>query len=151
MKTDNVYTGFMALILGLIGGLIWMAATAHAHDWFSGRTDPVTNVRCCGGSDCASIPAEWFDDGSIIETKDGFYFNLTAKQSLQINFEANYPVKEFIPWARIQMSSDDGTVQPKDPAHKSGFAVCIWGREIKCIFKPPGNAQRGIDARRQAS
>ena len=47
----------------------WVALTlafpASAHDWYSGLVNPA-NQSCCGGYDCAPLPAE-----RLTATKDG--------------------------------------------------------------------------------
>ncbi len=52
------------------------------------------------------------------------------------------PIKDFVPWARVQMSSDDSTAD-KIVMKKSGFAMCIWQMTVQCFFRPPGNAMLG--------
>ncbi|TIW07886.1 MAG: hypothetical protein E5V81_31765, partial [Mesorhizobium sp.] len=32
------------------------ATGANGHDWYQNKVDPITNLKCCGGTDCRPIP-----------------------------------------------------------------------------------------------
>lgn len=125
------------IVFGFVA-LCAMAVPAVSHDWFNDRVDPVSGARCCGGTDCAPVPKAFFDSGAVVETKDGYWVNLTIEQSQRFNKANNMPIRDFVPWSRVQMSSDDGH-GVRDKA-KSGFAMCIWRFRVQCFFRPPGNA-----------
>lgn len=70
----------------LIPALAVVSTGAIAHEWYTGKTDPVTGFGCCGGSECAPIPV------SEVKEMPGGYIYL--------------PTGEFIPHLRIQHSHD---------------------------------------------
>src|SRR5262245_49152381 len=64
------------------------ATAANAHDWYEGKIDPQTKLKCCGGSDCRAIPRS-----SVLSRTDGGYIYL--------------PHNFIIPPDRVQESQDD--------------------------------------------
>ncbi|MBZ9767462.1 hypothetical protein LB526_11905 [Mesorhizobium sp. CA6] len=56
---------------------MWIVAAtcADAHDWYENKVDPVTNFKCCGGTDCRPIPESAVQsgaDGGYVYLPDGF-------------------------------------------------------------------------------
>ncbi len=137
MKNIFWFLVFATLFCGAAIYTMWPQPVA-AHDWYNGMTDPVTGKRCCGGSDCAQVPAQMMESGAIRETADGFWVSLSIGQVQYFNRAANYAVAEFIPWERAQYSADDGHMNKA--ARRSGYSLCIWNREVMCFFRPPGNS-----------
>ena len=82
---------------------------AHSHEWFTGAKNPVTNARCCDGSDCILIENEdWYEQGGLIYVKwrNGALYSIPADQA--------------------QPSQD-----------KQGkAAACVWANQLKCFFMP---------------
>ena len=115
----------VAVVLALCtsAGMAWIAP-AKAHDWFIGLTDPTTGSRCCGGTDCAVVPAEFVASGAITETRDGYVIKLNLDQVHHFNKAATKPIAQLVPMNRVQ-SSQTG-----------GFALCIWKDEVQCFFAP---------------
>jgi hypothetical protein len=107
-----------------LGALAPSSGMASAHDWFTAMTDPVTGSRCCGGSDCAEVPAQLIESGAITETADGFIIRLTLDQVHHFNKAGSRSVTGIVPWNRVQ------------PSMTGGYALCIWRDEVKCFFAP---------------
>src|SRR5262245_7610584 len=59
------------LVLGMV---ITMHEHAYAHEWYSGERNPVTDVDCCGGKDCAPIAASRVQHNSWGYIIDGRWF-----------------------------------------------------------------------------
>lgn len=80
--------------------LAWLvlAGNADAHDWYTGKTDPVLQYDCCGNKDCHPI-----DSRDVRETKDGYYVRLPRPSYLNESQEPEW----FIPSERVQASADD--------------------------------------------
>lgn len=80
--------------------LVWLilAGDAEAHDWYTGKTDPVLHYNCCGNKDCHPI-----DSSDVRATKDGYYIRLTRPTYM------NEPQGRewFIPRERVQATPDD--------------------------------------------
>jgi hypothetical protein len=112
-----------AALFAFAVAFLWSGG-ADAHDWFTAQTDPATGSRCCGGTDCAVVPADLISSGAIMETKDGFVVSLTVDQVHYFNKAANKPVSQLVPWPRVQ------------PSMSGGYALCIWRDEVKCFFAP---------------
>ncbi|UCI24873.1 hypothetical protein [Mesorhizobium sp. B2-8-5] len=56
---------------------MWIGAAtgANAHDWYENKVDPVTNFKCCGGTDCRPIPesaVQSMADGGYVYLPEGF-------------------------------------------------------------------------------
>lgn len=47
---------------------------AYAHDWYTGTKDPVSNLSCCGGYDCAPVT-----DSDVRPTHGGYIFLPTGE------------------------------------------------------------------------
>ncbi|TGS16182.1 hypothetical protein EN852_011290 [Mesorhizobium sp. M2E.F.Ca.ET.209.01.1.1] len=60
----------------IVTAICLAAATgANAHDWYQNKVDPVTNFKCCGGTDCRPIPESSVQsraDGGYVYLPDGF-------------------------------------------------------------------------------
>lgn len=98
-----------------------IAPAAAAHDWFTDRRDPVSDGRCCGGTDCAEIT----DLSVIEETEAGYWVRMSANQARRINKNATAPVNELVPWPRVQ------------PSQSGAFALCIsQTSRVLCFFAP---------------
>ncbi len=100
------------LIVAAVLYLSWVALTpAMAHEWFTGAKNPVTNARCCDGSDCILIENEdWYErDGLIyVKWRNGALYSIPVDQA--------------------QPSQD-----------KQGkAAACVWANQLKCVFLPLG-------------
>ena len=80
-----------------LAGLLF-AGDADAHDWYTGKKDPVLQYDCCGNKDCYPI-----DSRAVRETKDGYYVRLPRPAYLNEPQEPEW----FIPRERAQASLDD--------------------------------------------
>ncbi|PAQ01475.1 hypothetical protein CIT25_15615 [Mesorhizobium mediterraneum] len=80
--------------------LAWLVlpGDADAHDWYTGKTDPVLYYDCCGNKDCHPI-----DSNDVRMTKDGYFVRLPRPAYLNETQEAEL----FIPRERVQTSPDD--------------------------------------------
>lgn len=80
--------------------LIWLAfaGNADAHDWYTGKTDPLLQYDCCGNKDCHPI-----DSSDVRATKDGYYVKLPRPSYMNEPQEAEW----FIPRERVQTAPDD--------------------------------------------
>jgi hypothetical protein len=117
----------------LTAAAILAAATpAFAHSWYSQKRDPIYNATtCCGGSDCAPLPAH----AMSITPEGDLRVQLTLEEARKINPARRMAFDEVIPHERIQMS-EDGTPH-----------ICLMAtdrREVGdprqgffCIFLPP--------------
>jgi hypothetical protein len=87
------------------------ATSANAHDWYTDKIDPLTKLKCCGGSDCHAVPRS-----SVQSRIDGGYTYLPH------NFN--------IPRDRVQESPDgqyhlcEGTYVVTNQAY------------LRCFFAP---------------
>jgi hypothetical protein len=75
-----------------------LAGDADAHDWYTGKKDPVIQYDCCGGKDCRPI-----DSRDVRETKDGYFVRLPRPSYLNEPQETEW----FIPRERVQEAPDD--------------------------------------------
>lgn len=75
-----------------------LSGDADAHDWYTGKKDPVMQSDCCGNKDCHPI-----DPREVRETKDGYYVRLPRPAYMNEPQEPEW----FIPRARVQASPDD--------------------------------------------
>jgi hypothetical protein len=75
-----------------------LAGNADAHDWYTGKKDPVMQSDCCGNKDCHPI-----DPSEVRETKDGYYVRLSRPAYMNEPQEQEW----FIPRERAQASLDD--------------------------------------------
>lgn len=80
--------------------LTWLAlaGNADAHEWYTGKEDPVLHYDCCGNKDCHPL-----DPRDVRETKDGYYVRLHRPASMNEPQEPEW----FIPRQRVQASLDD--------------------------------------------
>ena len=75
-----------------------LAGHANAHSWYSGKTDPVLNLKCCGDHDCHPIASS-----DVRSTRQGYYVKQPKPYS-----QNDPPTGEwFIPWDRVQAAPDD--------------------------------------------
>jgi len=108
---------------------------SHAHEWYGKRRDPIySTTTCCGGSDCAPLPAH-----SIKASPDGsIRVSLTLDEVRKINPRRDEPFDEIIPFERVQTVPPEGTAGPH---------ICLMNRNradegdmrqgFYCIFLPP--------------
>jgi hypothetical protein len=106
--------------------LLPASSRVNAHSWYGGAKDPVSGYQCCGGSDCAAIPASW-----VRYERDGFRLTLTIGQARAVNPHATKPIDAFIAPARVQPSPD------------MNFHVCLYAADrrepnsgVICFFAP---------------
>ncbi|TIV75047.1 MAG: hypothetical protein E5V79_01965, partial [Mesorhizobium sp.] len=80
--------------------LMWLvlASDANAHDWYTGKTDPVLHYDCCGNKDCHPI-----DSSNVRMTKEGYFVRMQRPTYLNEPQEAEW----FIPRDRVQPAPDD--------------------------------------------
>ena len=109
--------------------LLVLSTPAFAHDWYTGKTDPVTKRLCCGGSDCSMLRVE---PGMLSGDASGYRLRMTAEQASKINPYRKNPVDTIIPWERVQDSTDGNyhvclPSYPMDPA------------DFFCFFAPPNS------------
>lgn len=130
-RSYRVFLAIFALIV--VALFLWLAAPAHAHDWYKDHHDPITGFTCCGGDeDCAPVPldADW-----VRPVEGGFQVTMTAEQAHAINKNMTMPVNAFIPWARVMSPPADAGGYGHVPAL---YHVCVWGNGLKCMFVVPG-------------
>lgn len=106
--------------------LACLAVEAAGHEWYTGQRDPVQNVGCCGGSDCAEIPAE-----AVEEQRHGYRITLTADEAAKVHPYTKLPINALVPRARIIPSRD------------GNFHLCIHVSDrqfphqgVRCLFVP---------------
>lgn len=120
----------MRLILSSIA-LLLSSPALEAHEWYARHRDPVfSQTSCCGGSDCAPLPAH-----AIQVTPDGLRVTLTEAEANAINPTRFEAFDELIPFERIQVS-EDGMPHICLMPHNMDF----YGDERQgfyCIFLPP--------------
>ena len=75
-----------------------LSGNADAHDWYTGKKDPVMQSDCCGNKDCHPI-----DPSEVRETKDGYYVRVPRPAYMNEPQEPEW----FIPRERTQASPDD--------------------------------------------
>lgn len=117
------------LILVIIIALVLLMAGAYmqanAHEWYTGKKDPLTNNSCCGGSDCAAIPTQW-----ITDVPGGVRVQMTLEQAQQVNPNAVFPVDAFVAEERIQRSPDlewHACVYQSNRGAPGYGIICLWG------------------------
>ncbi|TIS49863.1 hypothetical protein [Mesorhizobium sp.] len=120
-----------------------LASDANAHDWYTGKTDPVLHYDCCGNKDCHPI-----DSSNVRMTKDGYFVRMPRPTYLNEPQEAEW----FIPRDRVQPAPDDRyhicerlmkfyrTITPH--MKFEAYQRFRW----TCFFAPPGTSS--IAARR---
>ncbi len=107
-------------LFALIPILVVVSRAAHAHGWYSDTSDPLTGFSCCGGFECAPIPA-----ADIRPARGGYTY---------------LPTGEFIPYLRTQHSPD---WQYHRCVYRSDFINLDQGSfrkgQTRCFFAPqPG-------------
>lgn len=118
------------IVFGIVSG----ALNGHAHDWYTGTRDPVTQSGCCGGHDCAAVPldADW-----IRPVAEGLRVVMTLEQSKQVNPYSQSPVDTVVPWSRVQSPPADASGPP------AIYHVCIAAYQriqnggVYCLFAVP--------------
>ncbi|WP_189521376.1 hypothetical protein [Mesorhizobium sp. M1B.F.Ca.ET.045.04.1.1] len=80
--------------------LMWLvlASDANAHDWYTGKTDPVLHYDCCGNKDCHPI-----DSSHVRMTKDGYFVRMPRPTYMNDPQQGEW----FIPRERVQAAPDD--------------------------------------------
>lgn len=102
---------------------------SQAHEWYGKRRDPIFNsTTCCGGSDCAPLPAH-----ALRNTPQGLFISLTLEEAKKINPARTQPFSVLINYDRIQVSEDGRPhicLQPYDKPEdaRQGYY---------CVFLPP--------------
>lgn len=105
-----------------------------AHDWYTGKHDPVTGGSCCstsktdGYGDCHQLVVE---AGVLEPVPEGYRLRLTLDQARKINPLREYPVDTLIPEQRIQ-ASEDGNFHLCIPPRPAGFKFDFY-----CFWAPP--------------
>jgi hypothetical protein len=122
----------MKALLWALTALPFLSLTAEAHSWYSEKRDPIySQTTCCGGSDCAPLPAH-----AISITPDGdLRITLTVEEARRINPVRRYGFDRVIQFERIQ-NSEDGTPH-----------ICLMAHDMEndpregyyCVFLPMGN------------
>jgi hypothetical protein len=126
-------TGRACLAVAAFTAAFFMPTAALAHDWYVGKTDPVTGGSCCTTSsvattgDCGVLKIQ----KGMLEAEDlGYRLRLTADQASQINPLRHAPVDTLIPWDRIQLSGD-GNYHVCLPQHPY-----VLRSDFYCFFAP---------------
>lgn len=60
-----------------------LADRALAHDWYTGRTNPVTGLGCCGGVDCAPLGPDDVrrtSSGWSFRWRDGRWYEIAGRE-----------------------------------------------------------------------
>ncbi len=122
---------FVIFMSGLMLGMILFHAVAWPHDWYTNTKNDVTGVRCCGGTDCFEIPAQW-----ISEDSDNYIVTLPNPVPLVAGLAGSYykPGAYTIP--KDQAQPTQGASMPDDGKEHSGYHACIWGGKLRCFFYP---------------
>jgi hypothetical protein len=112
--------GIAALIcLVLIGD-------ANAHGWYTGKTDPVMQWKCCGNRDCRPL-----DEGDVRPAPGGGFFVRQPEP-----YSRNDPPtgEWFIPKDRVQASEDNHfhICETLFPTRRIGRLTMRW----MCFFAP---------------
>lgn len=121
MDRDSKITFAICSGLAALGiALLFWAARAEAHEWYSSTNDPETGFGCCGGNDCDEI-----DEADVKEVKGGVVY---------------LPTNEFIPEQRVQQSRD---YRYHRCVYLGSFTNSRTGEsyeqgDTRCFFRPPG-------------
>lgn len=112
-----------------LGHLAWAclvsASHANAHSWYSGKTDPVLHLECCGGHDCHPVTSS-----DVRSTPEGYY--VRQPQPYARN---DPPTGEwFVPRDRVQSAPDDKyhICENLYPTYRVGKLRMRW----TCFFAP---------------
>jgi hypothetical protein len=114
-----------AIIILLIMAYLGANLPAHAHDWYTSKKDPRSQISCCGGHDCSAIPASWVE-----EVEGGVRIRMTLEQAQQVNPTTIAPVDAFVPEDRIQQSPDlewHACVYNSNRTAPTFGIICAWG------------------------
>lgn len=125
---------YLLHLAALVAAFLFLAPVmaAFAHEWYSGKRDPIFNqTTCCGGSDCGPLPAH-----AMSYTPDGdLRVTLSLEEARKINPWRFEPFDEIIPFERIQ-TAEDG--QPHICLmQKSRASEGDRRQGFFCIFLPP--------------
>ena len=104
-----------------------LAGDANAHSWYSGKTDPVLHLKCCGDHDCHPIASS-----DVRATPDGYYVKQPKPYSRN-----DPPTGEwFVPRDRVQAAPDDQyhICEMLYPTYREGHNRMRW----MCFFAPRG-------------
>jgi hypothetical protein len=94
-RRGNWLFGF-AMMAGFV-----LPVPVNAHDVYTSLIDPVTHGRCCGGNDCAPLPA-----GVVQWAPGGVRITLSAEQARAINRSTTKPIDAFVAAERLLPSPD---------------------------------------------
>lgn len=117
----------LRLHLALIA--ITQVGDANAHDWYTGKTDPVLHLKCCGNRDCHSI-----DPNDVRSGIEGYYVKQPQPYSRN-----DPPTGEwFVPRDRVQAAPDDEyhICETVYPTLRVGRHRMHW----TCFFAPRGTS-----------
>lgn len=111
----KAYCKFMGIVvLVYIALLLMFGSKSDAHEWYTGKKNPVTGLGCCNMQDCRPVhPNE-----IVFEMKDGVrgYRWLRAPK-----YETGW-----IPENQVLISHDDSP------------HVCWWNFQFRCLMIPSG-------------
>lgn len=106
-----------------------IAPQAHAHSWYSEKSDPVFGNPCCGGTDCGLLTVS---RNVLSAEQRGYRIRLSLEQTRKINPFSAAPIDALVPWDRIQQSED------------GNYHICLmtYHRDkmrggVYCLFAPP--------------
>jgi hypothetical protein len=103
---------------------VW-AGDAYAHSWYSGKTDPVLHLECCGGHDCHPVTSS-----DVRSAPEGYYVRQPQPYSRN-----DPPTGEwFVPRDRVQSAPDDNyhICENLYPTYRVGKLRMRW----TCFFAP---------------
>lgn len=111
-----------------IGALVSfvLIVDADAHDWYTGKTDPVMRWKCCGTNDCHPL-----NDADVRRAEDGGFIVRQPEP-----YSRNDPPtgEWFIPKERVQASEDNHyhICETLVPTMRVGRLTMRW----MCFFAP---------------
>lgn len=128
-KTIPPAVQFAFIFLVILAWALLLSGLAHAHSWYSKKTDPEWGNSCCGGSDCAMWAIE---PGEISAEAEGIRVRLSLERTRTINQFSTSPIDALVTWNRVQPSED------------GNWHLCIMSHHrdnrrggIYCLFMPP--------------
>jgi hypothetical protein len=112
-----------------IASLIWLVliVDADAHDWYTGKSDPVMHWKCCGKRDCRPL-----DNDEVRPARDGSGYFVKQPEPYSRN---DPPTGEwFVPKDRVQASEDNQfhICETLVPTGRVGKLRMSW----MCFFAP---------------
>lgn len=102
-----------------------LAGNANAHSWYSGKTDPVLHLECCGGHDCHPVTSS-----DVRSAPEGYYVRQPQPYSRNVPPTGEW----FVPRDRVQSSPDDNyhICENLYPTYRVGQLRMRW----TCFFAP---------------